>query len=92
MSGRLAKQGDPDIHPWDQCMVVIRGRLEVTLGEGDDAKTYEVGPDDVVYIPGNVPHIGRVIGDEDAFAVEIFAPVREDYLDMAEHQLALEND
>ena len=33
---------------------------------------------------------GRTLGEEEAVGVEIFAPVREDYLDMAEHQLAYE--
>jgi hypothetical protein len=34
-----------------------------------------------------VPHIGRVLGDEEAFGVDVFAPIRTDYLDMAKHQL-----
>jgi mannose-6-phosphate isomerase-like protein (cupin superfamily) len=87
MSGRMAAAGKPDVHPWDQCIVLIQGRVEVTLGEDGSLGTYECGPGYYIYIPANVPHIGRVLGDEEAFGVDVFAPVRQDYLDMAQHQL-----
>ncbi len=48
---------------------------------------YELGPGSIIYIPADVPHIGRVLGDEPAFGVDVFAPARDDYLDMATHQL-----
>lgn len=90
MTGRAAAAGQPDVHPWDQFLVMIKGKVEVTLGDDGDLGTYEVEAGEFIYIPGNVPHIGRTLGDEEAVGVEVFAPVREDYLDMAEHQLAYE--
>ncbi len=36
---------------------VLRGRGRVSIGE----QTYEVGPDDVLYIPAGVPHSYEVI-------------------------------
>lgn len=87
MTGRAAAGGKPDVHPFDQAIFLVSGRVEVTLYEDE---TYELGPGSIIYIPADVPHIGRVIGDEPCFGVDIFAPVREDYLDMAEHQLAHE--
>ncbi len=92
MSGRLAAAGAPDVHPWDQAILLISGKVEVTLGENGADGTYVMEPGWIVYIPANMPHIGRVLGEEEAFGVDIFAPVREDYLDMAQHQLALEDD
>lgn len=92
MSGRLAAAGTPDVHPWDQAIILISGRVEVTLGANGEHGTYVMEPGWVVYIPANMPHIGRVLGEEEAFGVDIFAPVREDYLDMAQHQLARERD
>lgn len=90
MTGRAAAAGKPDVHPWDQLMLIIKGRVEVTLGDNGDLGTYELEAGELIYIPGNVPHIGRTLGEEEAIGVEIFAPVRDDYLDMAEHQLAYE--
>lgn len=90
MTGRMAAAGKPDVHPWDQLMLMLKGRVEVTLGENGDLGTFEVAAGEFIYIPGNVPHIGRTLGDEEAVGVEIFAPVRADYLDMAEHQLSYE--
>lgn len=90
MTGRAAAAGKPDVHPWDQLLLMLKGRVEVTLGDDGDLGTYEVGAGEFIYIPGNVPHIGRTLGEEEAVGVEVFAPVREDYLDMAEYHLAHE--
>ncbi len=90
MSGRLAEKGQADVHPWDQAIILISGKVEVTLGEEGEHGVYVMEPGWFVYIPANMPHIGRVLSDEEAFGVDIFAPVREDYLDMAQHQLERE--
>jgi len=92
MSGRLAPEGKPDVHPWDQAILLLAGRVEVKLGENGEHGVYLMEPGWIVYIPANIPHIGRVLGEEEAFGVDIFAPVREDYLDMAEHQLSRERE
>jgi quercetin dioxygenase-like cupin family protein len=39
---------------------VLRGRARIGIG----AEEFEVGPDDVVYIPAGVPHWYESIGDE----------------------------
>lgn len=87
MTGRTAAAGAPDVHPFDQVIFLVSGRVEVTLNEDE---RYELGPGHVIYIPANVPHIGRVLGDEPAFGIDVFAPARGDYLDMCEHQLSRE--
>lgn len=91
MTGRTAAAGTPDVHPWDQAIIMIRGWVEVTLGEDGCEGTHKLGPGYIVYIPANMPHIGRCISEEDSFGVDIFAPVRDDYLDMAQHQIDHEN-
>ena len=90
MTGRAAAAGKPDVHPWDQLMLMLKGKVEVTLGDNGDLGTYEVEAGELIYIPANVPHIGRTLGEEEAIGVEVFAPVRQDYLDMAEHQMSYE--
>jgi mannose-6-phosphate isomerase-like protein (cupin superfamily) len=78
-------------HPFDQMSVTMSGRMELVLDVDGEHQRYEAGPGDVLYIPANVPHRPRVLGDETCFLLDIFAPVREDYLDMVQHQLERED-
>lgn len=49
-----------DQHEHDHGVYIIHGKAEVLLGE----ETVEVGPQDIVYVPGNEIHQFRSIGDE----------------------------
>jgi len=72
----LAKGGllPPHTHPHEQTGYLVRGRICLTVGQ----KTYDVLPGDSWCIPGGVEHRAEIL--EDALAVEVFSPVREDYL------------
>jgi quercetin dioxygenase-like cupin family protein len=61
-------------HPHEQTGYLIAGSLELTIG----ATTYRVAPGDSWSIPGHVEH--AVTALQDCVALEVFAPVREDYL------------
>jgi unsaturated pyranuronate lyase len=61
-------------HPQEQTGYLVAGRLRLTIGD----ETHEAGPGDSWSIPGGVPHGAEVL--EDSVAVEVFSPVREDYL------------
>jgi quercetin dioxygenase-like cupin family protein len=43
-------------HPEEQTVYCVEGRLEATLGEGEQAKRYILGPGDASFHPSNVPH------------------------------------
>jgi mannose-6-phosphate isomerase-like protein (cupin superfamily) len=73
----------PDRHPYDQWMYVVQGALEQILWE-KDAYLCEAG--DVMYIPRDVPHRVRMVNDKPIFCIEVFSPIRHDYLHIAEHQ------
>lgn len=61
-------------HPHEQVGIVTLGKL--TFWIGGEEKT--LGPGDMYRIPGGVRH--RVVaGDAPAQALDIFAPVREEY-------------
>ncbi|MGY4708816.1 cupin domain-containing protein [Mycolicibacterium sp. CBM1] len=77
-----------DQHPFDQTVVVLSGTLELVLN-GEDR--YVLTPGCCLYIPADVPHQATVLGDEPLRALDIFAPIREDYLHLAAHQLATGN-
>jgi quercetin dioxygenase-like cupin family protein len=61
-------------HDSEQMSHVLEGRL---LFEFDDGSR-EAGPGEVVEIPSNEPH--RVVALEDSVAMDVFAPVRGDWL------------
>ncbi|MCL1838533.1 MAG: cupin domain-containing protein [Propionibacteriaceae bacterium] len=70
-------------HAHDQIIYVISGRLDESVGD----TMYHLEAGDVLYIPANIPHTGHPIKGETTHLIEGFAPIRTDYLYIAEHQL-----
>jgi quercetin dioxygenase-like cupin family protein len=62
-------------HPHDQVGYVLRGSMQLTVGE--ETQTCRAG--DSYYIPGDVPHSAQT--EEDALVLDVFCPPREDYLE-----------
>jgi quercetin dioxygenase-like cupin family protein len=62
-------------HPHEQMGLLVEGRLEFTVG----GVTRVLGPGDLWRIPGGVLHSVRAI-DGPAVALDVFHPIREDYL------------
>jgi mannose-6-phosphate isomerase-like protein (cupin superfamily) len=75
----------PDRHPFDQWMFFVEGVMEMVLWEED---VYRCEAGDVLYIPRDVSHRARMVNDEDILILEVFSPIRPDYLYIAEHQTA----
>ena len=61
-------------HPHEQTGYLIAGRLELTIG----SKSRRLEPGGSWCIAGGVEH--SAVALEDSLALEVFAPVREDYL------------
>ena len=61
-------------HPQEQTGYLVRGRMRLTIGETG----YDVCAGDAWTVPGGTAHGAEVI--EDSVAVEVFSPVRQDYL------------
>ena len=62
-------------HPHEQMGFLVEGRLEFTVG----GITRVLGPGDIWRIPGGVLHRVRAL-DQPAVALDVFHPIREDYL------------
>jgi quercetin dioxygenase-like cupin family protein len=62
-------------HPQEQTGYLVSGNMIMTIGDEE----HIVRPGDSWCIPGGVDHGARIL--EDSVAVEVFSPVREDYLD-----------
>jgi len=65
-------------HLNEQVTLVHSGTLRFFLGE-DRGEVVDVGPGEVLVIPGSLPHEALCLGDVEA--TDLFAPVREDWLD-----------
>ncbi|MDF1552390.1 MAG: cupin domain-containing protein [Deferrisomatales bacterium] len=65
----------PHSHPHEQAGYLVSGRMQLVIGDA----VFEATPGDSWCVPGGVEH--RVVVLEDAVAVEVFSPVREEYLD-----------
>jgi len=73
---RLQKDAELPMHkhPHEQTGYLVSGRLDLTVGD----ETREMGPGDSWCVPGNTDHGAKPL--DDSVAVEVFSPVREDYL------------
>jgi quercetin dioxygenase-like cupin family protein len=65
-------------HPQEQTGYLVSGRIRLTIGD----KTFEVEPGDSWSIPGSLEHCAEILAD--SVAIEVFSPVREDYLAYAQ--------
>lgn len=61
-------------HPHEQTGYLVSGRMLLFIGE----ETFETEAGDSWSIPGDVEHRAEII--EDSIAVEVFSPVRDEYL------------
>ena len=61
-------------HPHEQTGYLVRGHIRLKIG----AQEHDVRPGDSWCIPSAVEHGAQIL--EDSVAVEVFSPVRADYL------------
>jgi quercetin dioxygenase-like cupin family protein len=61
-------------HPHEQTGYLVSGAIVLTIG----GERFEVRPGDSWNIPGDVEHGAQAVAD--SVAIEVFSPVREDYL------------
>ncbi len=62
-------------HPHEQVTLVMQGKVKFILG--DDEKIMSAG--DVLHFPSNHWH-GATMLDEEVVLIDIFSPIREDFL------------
>jgi quercetin dioxygenase-like cupin family protein len=62
-------------HPHEQITLVERGRVLFVV----DGEERVAGPGDVLHFPSDLPH-GATMLDEEVVLVDIFSPIREDFL------------
>lgn len=63
-------------HPHEQMTLVIKGNVKFTI----EGETYIVSPGDVLHFPPHNRH-GATMLDEEVILIDIFSPIREDFLE-----------
>ncbi len=61
-------------HPHEQTGYLLSGRIRLSIGD----EMFEAQAGDSWCIPGNAMHGAEIL--QDSVAIEVFSPVREDYL------------
>ncbi|HNS18930.1 MAG TPA: cupin domain-containing protein [Sedimentisphaerales bacterium] len=61
-------------HPYEQTGYLVKGHIRLTIS----GQMYDVSPGDSWCIPPDAEHGAQIL--EDSVAIEVFSPVREDYL------------
>jgi quercetin dioxygenase-like cupin family protein len=67
-------------HPHEQTGYLVSGRIRLLIG----SEEIDVTPGDSWCIPSGVEHGAEIV--EDSVAIEVFSPVREDYLPKERNQ------
>lgn len=68
---------DVHSHPHEQVTLVVKGKVRFTI----DGLTVIVAPGDVLHFPPHNEH-GATMLDEEVVLIDIFSPIREDFLDV----------
>jgi len=70
-------------HPHEQIGMVYSGKAKLRIG--DEERVVKKG--DFYCIPAGVPHTDTPIGDEPFIMLDIFYPVREDFIEKCRQQI-----
>ena len=63
-------------HPHEQLAYIVEGTCRFVIGN----EVVNMTAGDLILIPPNTPHSLEVTGDKAVLNLDVFAPVREDYL------------
>ena len=72
-------------HPHEQGGMLIKGNMQLTIG--DETRICHAG--DMFLIPPNVPHRAVAV-DGPAVVMDVFSPVREDYVELMNNYIPTE--
>ncbi|QHE85984.1 cupin domain-containing protein [Hydrogenophaga sp. BPS33] len=72
----------PHSHDFDQLVVVVEGECIFHVG----GVPHACRPGSLLRVPPHTEHYIEVVGDKPVFEIDLFAPVREDYAHLMDHQ------
>ena len=71
----------PHSHPFEQLVFILQGKTLLHVGD----EVLELGPGSMVRVPPDVVHYAVPLGDEVCLNLDVFAPVRQDYLHLVKY-------
>lgn len=80
--GQQTYHRKPHDHPYDMMLIVMKGAMHMEIGGHE----YDLEEGTAMVIPAFVMHRGYAVGDKPASLIEVFAPVRRDYIHLVEYQ------
>lgn len=72
----------PHRHDCEQLVMIEKGRVLFHVGD----EVHTLGPGSVCVIPPGVLHYADPVGPETVVNIDVFAPVRQDYLHLVAYQ------
>jgi len=72
----------PHKHEFEQIVMILQGTANYHVGD----KVYACKPGSVLRVPPETLHYIEVTGDEVVLNLDVFAPVRSDYVHLTEYQ------
>ena len=63
-------------HPHEQLLYIMSGTAEIVLG--DEVLNLKAG--DILLVPPDITHSLKALGNETVLNLDVFSPIREDYL------------
>jgi mannose-6-phosphate isomerase-like protein (cupin superfamily) len=72
----------PHDHPHDMLVIVTKGTMRMEIA----GEEYDIGEGSVVDVPAFAMHRGYALGEKPVSLIEIFSPVRHDYIHLVEWQ------
>ena len=78
----------PHNHPFDTMLIVQQGRLILEI----DSEQHEMTGGSAIVIPAFAMHRGLPTGESMCSVIEVFSPVRRDYVYLTSHQSELFDD
>lgn len=72
----------PHDHPHDMLLIVTKGTMRMEI----DGEEYDIGEGAAVDVPAFAMHRGYALGEKQVSLIEIFSPVRHDYIHLVEYQ------
>ena len=74
------------VHPHEQGGIVLEGAIDLTIGD----ETRRVAKGEAYIVPPNLPHRAATV-DGPAVCLDIFSPVREDYVELGNRYIPSED-
>ena len=73
---------NPHSHPFEQVVYIVQGCVNFHIGD----EVYNARAGSVIRIPPDIEHYAEPVGEEPVLNLDVFAPLREDYMHLVDYQ------